>query len=149
MRSIHEIRTSIAAILLSLACIVAAEAGEPTIGADDAFRMAAAGEITLIDIRSPQEWRQSGVPQGALAITMHNPKGPQAFYEQVLAAIGNDKSKAIAVLCARGNRSNWAQGFLRQAGFTNVLDMSEGMFGRGAKPGWLKRGLPVKRCESC
>ncbi|MDP6388795.1 MAG: hypothetical protein QF654_02740 [Alphaproteobacteria bacterium] len=53
MRSIHEIRTSIAAILLSLACIVAAEAGEPTLGADEAFRMAAADEITLIDIRSP------------------------------------------------------------------------------------------------
>jgi rhodanese-related sulfurtransferase len=89
------------------------------------------------------------VPEGALEITMHNPNGPQAFYEQVLAAIGNDKSKPIAVMCAYGNRSNWAQGFLRKAGFTNVLDMSEGMFGRGAKPGWLKRGLPVKRSESC
>lgn len=149
MRSIYGIKTSIAAVLLSLACIVAAEAGEPLLGADEAYRMAAAGEITLIDIRSPQEWRQSGVPEGALAITMHNPQGPRAFYAAVLAAVGNDKSKPIAVMCARGNRSNWAQGFLRTAGFTKVLDMSEGMFGRGSKPGWLRRGLPVKRCQSC
>ena len=35
-------------------------------------------------------------------------------------------------------------------GFTNVMDVAEGMFGRGkTQPGWLKRGLPVEPCLDC
>lgn len=32
---------------------------------------------------------------------------------------------------------------LRAAGFTQIIDVPEGMLGSGAGPGWLKRGLPV------
>jgi rhodanese-related sulfurtransferase len=132
-----------------LLTVAMAEAGEPRIAADEAYRKAASGEITLIDIRTPQEWRESGIPAGALPITMHDPKGPQAFYRNVLAALDNDKKRPVALICARGYRSDWAQAFLARAGLTNVLDVSEGMFGRDGRPGWLKRGLPVERCTVC
>ena len=37
----------------------------PIISADDALRLAESGQIVLVDVRSPQEWRQTGVPSGA------------------------------------------------------------------------------------
>ncbi len=113
--------------------------------ADDAFRRAQAGEITLIDIRSPAEWRQTGVPRGALPITMHDPDGIDAFYRGILAATGNDKHKPIALICAAGNRSLWAQKFLTDKGFTHIENVGEGLYGNGIHPGWLRRGLPIDR----
>jgi hypothetical protein len=44
--------------------------GGPTLSAPEAFTKAQAGEITLIDIRTPREWRQTGVAEGALTIDM-------------------------------------------------------------------------------
>ncbi len=37
----------------------------PVISADDALRLAESGQVVLVDVRSPQEWRQTGVPSGA------------------------------------------------------------------------------------
>ncbi|NKB60024.1 MAG: rhodanese-like domain-containing protein [Alphaproteobacteria bacterium] len=113
--------------------------------ADTAYQRARSGHITLLDIRSPGEWRQTGMPAGAVALTMHNPDGADAFYKDVLEAVGRDKSRPIAVICAAGNRSRWAQAFLTSKGFTNIQDVGEGLFGNGALPGWLKRGLPVRQ----
>jgi hypothetical protein len=33
---------------------------------------------------------------------------------------------------------------LNSLGFTNVTNVSEGMLGSRAGPGWLKRNLPIK-----
>ena len=119
-------------------------AAEPLLlPADSAYRQARAGSITLIDIRRPGEWRQTGVPDGAVALTMHNSKGPNAFYETVLAAVDRDKSRPIALICAAGNRSRWASRFLAGKGFKQIVNVAEGLFGNGKLPGWLARGLPV------
>ena len=120
-------------------------AGSGLLHADDAYRRVQSGDITLIDIRSPAEWRQTGVPKGALPITMHNPDGVEAFYRAVLAALGNDKQKPVAVICAAGNRSRWARKFLAGKGFSHVEDVGEGLYGNGIDPGWLRRGLPLDR----
>ncbi len=113
------------------------------ITADVAHQRARTGDVTLIDIRSPGEWNQTGVPKGAIAVTMHDDKGVEAFYKKVLAVVGQDKSKPIAVICAAGNRSSWAQKFLASRGFLNIQNVAEGLFGNGLLPGWLARGLPV------
>lgn len=103
--------------------------------ADSAHKQALSGKVMLFDIRTPQEWQRTGIPEGAIALTMHTPKGASAFYENVLAAVGRDKSKPIAVICAAGNRSRWASTFLAAKGFTNVSDVAEGFFGNGTLPG--------------
>ena len=36
-----------------------------------------------------------------------------------------------------------------QRRFTQVLDVSEGMLGHNAAPGWLARNLPVEKCKRC
>lgn len=127
----------------------AALAAGGVIAADEAHRRAEAGELTIVDVRSPAEWRQTGVAQGARLVTIHNPQGASGFLKEILAAVGGDKSKPIAIICARGARSARANRFLAAKGFTQVLDISEGMLGRGGQPGWIARGLPLVPCDKC
>lgn len=109
--------------------------------AADAHERATKGDILLVDIRTDGEWKQTGLGASARPISMHKP----GFIEKLIEAAGNDKSRTIALICATGGRSRWLQGQLTKYGFTNVVDVSEGMLGSAAGPGWLKTGLPVKR----
>lgn len=114
------------------------------ISAPAAQAAAAAGDVTLVDVRSPREWRQTGVAAGARTVTIHNRKGIKAFVAEMVKTVGGDKSKPIVLICAAGVRSARALKILAAAGFTQIQNISEGMLGRpGAGPGWLKRGLPV------
>ncbi len=65
------------------------------------------------------------------------------FIDQVSAQVGGDRSLPVALICARGVRSRKMSNRLKQAGFTNIIDVPEGMLGSGAGPGWIKRGLPT------
>lgn len=109
------------------------------LSAPDAMTKAAVEEITLIDIRTPMEWARSGVPQGAVALSIQQPDFPQALHDLV----GGDKSRQLALICATGSRSAMLQRYLVSQGYDNVIDVSEGMMGNAAAPGWLRRGLPV------
>lgn len=131
-------------------CIALALSGiaqsEPfLLSADTAYQRAQTGDITLIDIRSPGEWRETGVPSGAIPVTMHDPGGVDAFYAAVLSAVGKNKNRPIALICAAGNRSRWAQAFLTGKGFKNIQNVGEGLFGSNKSPGWLKPGLPTTK----
>lgn len=123
-----------------------AMAGE-VLTAPEAYQRAKSGAVVLIDVRSAREWRQTGVPAGAKQVTIH--QGAQSFLAGVLKATGGDKTKPVALICARGNRSARARRFLEASGFTNVHDVSEGMFGRNGTPGWLARKMPVEKCMTC
>ena len=83
------------------------------------------------------------MPRRAFALTMHTSK--VVYYRRVLAAVGQDKTKPIAVICAAGNRSLWASNFLTQRRFSRVANVGEGHFGNHKLPGWLARGLPVQK----
>lgn len=136
------------AALLMLALTAPAHAGG-LIAADEALRQSQAGELLIVDVRSPREWRQTGLPKGAAAVTIHDPNGPEGFLAAMLAATGGDRARPIALICASGVRSNRAHRFLEAKGFTAVVDVSEGMMGRRDAPGWLKRGLPTEPCQTC
>ncbi len=125
-------------------------AGEgAVVSADQAFSRAEAGEVVLIDVRAPQEWRQTGIPRGARQVTIHDPNGLEGFLAAVTAEVGGDLETPIALICARGNRSTLAQQVLSQAGFSTVLNIREGMLGSASGPGWLARNLPVDDCTDC
>ncbi len=119
------------------------------ISADEALGRAETGEVLLIDVRSPQEWRQTGVPKGAHQVTIHDPEGLAGFISAVKVEVGGDVDMTIAVICAQGNRSTLAQKALTEAGFTNILNIREGMLGSPSGPGWLSRRLPVVDCTRC
>jgi len=132
--------------LLLTACL--SEAG-PTLTAPEANDQARTGALTLIDIRTPEEWRQTGVAEGAVRIEMRNPKGPDGFAEAVLAEVKGDRNAPIALICRTGNRTSYMQKELEARGFTRVYNIKEGMVGSAAGPGWIKRGLPVQACKQC
>ena len=104
-----------------------------------AYAAAGAGEILLIDIRRPDEWARTGLGEGAIGIDMRR----EDFEDRLLAAVEGDKTRPVALICARGVRSRRLAGRLSAAGFTQVIDVPEGMLGSGAGPGWLRRNLPI------
>jgi len=107
---------------------------------DTAHKQANAGAVYLIDIRRPDEWKNSGVAVSAHKISMHQ----KGFLEKLAQITGGDKNAPIALMCATGVRSTFLAGELEKRGFTKIMNVSEGMFGSQAGPGWLKRGLPTK-----
>ncbi len=111
------------------------------LSAAQAHAQALKGEVLLVDIRTHGEWKQTGLGSTARAISMHKP----GFVEKLAEAAGQDKSRKIALICATGGRSRWLQGQLAKFGFTNVVDVSEGMLGSPAGQGWIRAGLPIKR----
>lgn len=108
-----------------------------------AHEMAEAGEILLVDIRTPKEWQETKIGASAVPITMHNAQ----FLRNLQKAVGNDKSKPVALICATGGRSSWLQKELARRGYSSIYDVAEGMLGSRAGPGWLKAGLPTKPYE--
>lgn len=107
----------------------------------EAHRRAVGNEITLIDIRTPREWRGTGVPEGAHLIDMRDPD----FTDQLEQIVGARRDAPIALICARGVRSARMTLRLRKAGFTNIIDVPEGMLGSKAGPGWIRSNLPVSK----
>ena len=112
-----------------------------------AYSEAAAGARVLIDVRSPREWKASGLPRGAATVTIHQLS--PAFLDGILAAIGGDRDRPIALICATGIRAHRAQEFLESRGFTNVLNVEGGLYGAPGSTGWVKRGLPIDPCKKC
>lgn len=114
----------------------------PTMDAKTAHEKAMAGEIVLVDIRTPEEWKQTGLPTSAYAVSMDQP--PATLVPALAALGGKDNGKPLALICRTGNRSSHLAAQLRKVGFTKVIDVSEGMAGGRNGPGWLKTGLPVR-----
>jgi rhodanese-related sulfurtransferase len=103
----------------------------------------------LIDIRRPEEWRNTGVAQGAARINMLHPGGPQGFSDAVLKQVNGNHDAPIGLICRTGNRTAQMQSELRGSGFTQVYNIKEGMSGSAAGPGWIRQGLPVVPCDNC
>ena len=86
-------------------------------------------EITLVDVREKDEWRQGHIP-GAL----HLPRG---FLEMQAASRLPRKDATIVTYCAGGVRSAFAAKVLQDLGYTKV---------ESANPGfndWKDRGFPT------
>lgn len=140
------LRTLLAvALLVTSGYACSLESAGPELAAPEAYRRLQAGELTLVDIRRPEEWRQTGVAKGAVAIDMRNP----AFAETLLQQVGGKRDAPIAIICRTGNRTTQMQQALREAGFSQVYNVREGMAGSAAGPGWIRQGLPVEPCGRC
>ncbi|SDZ40992.1 Rhodanese-related sulfurtransferase [Jannaschia faecimaris] len=100
-----------------------------------------AGQLMLIDIRRPDEWNGTGIAEGAIMLDMRR----DDFVAALTDLAGDDLTQPIALICARGVRSDRISARLLEAGFTNIIDVPEGMLGSSAGPGWLERELPVVR----
>ena len=140
-RSLVSILAPFFVMALTLTLILApglAAAGDD-LTVRQAHDMALKGEILLVDIRSPGEWRQSGVAPEAMTISMHE----EGFYARLDEAVKGDHSRPVAVICAAGGRSAMMRAQLVLRGYTNVSNVPAGMTGGPNGPGWIASGLPV------
>ncbi len=111
--------------------------------AQEASKLSQTGEILLIDIRRPEEWKQTGVAQSAVLNSMHEP----GFIARLDILTKGDKSQPVALICARGNRSTWLTGELEKRGYENIINVTEGMLGSNDQNGWLRAQLPIRKIE--
>ncbi|MEZ5855596.1 MAG: rhodanese-like domain-containing protein [Hyphomicrobiaceae bacterium] len=134
-------------LLASLALLwsFAAAAQTSVLSAIDAQTAALAGKVVLIDIRSPPEWKETGVPASAYAITMHQKR--DALLAALVQVTGGSKTQPIALICATGSRSSFLSGWLKSQGYTNISDVAEGVMGGRNGKGWIKSGLPLRKWE--
>ena len=110
-----------------------------TLDAATAHQRAIAGELLLIDIRRPDEWAATGTAAGAHRLDLRR----DDFLTALDQIAGADRSRPIALICARGIRSARLANQLAQRGFTRIINIPEGMLGSADGPGWINRGLPL------
>lgn len=137
------------AAVVALCAVALSAPAETILSAEQAHAGARSGMLILVDIRTPREWRETGVARGARRVDFHDPSGLQGFASKLLAQAGGDRHAAIALICRVGNRTAAAQRYLQSRGFTRVYDVREGMAGGESGPGWVRRGLPMESCSQC
>ncbi|WP_416899405.1 MAG: rhodanese-like domain-containing protein [Minwuia sp.] len=135
-----RVLTLLMAVLLPFCAL--AETG--VMSPDAAWRKAEAGELLIIDIRTPPEWAWSGTPRGSARVNWLQLSGEEGFLKDVLEVTNGDRSRPLALICASGGRSSSAAAFLAANGFSQVADIGEGMGGSRQGPGWLARKLPLE-----
>ncbi|MEJ2125777.1 MAG: rhodanese-like domain-containing protein [Alphaproteobacteria bacterium] len=135
-------------VLLSLTVGVQAE-NNSYLPPAKAYEMVQAEKATLIDIRHPEEWRQTGIAKGALRVEMVAPQMATEFAQQVRKAVGGMTDAPIILICRTGHRTSLMQAALTQLGFKHVYQVYGGMMGRIGAPGWVATGLPVEPCPKC
>lgn len=91
----------------------------------------------LIDVRTPEEWTQTGVPVTAHTVSLEDPD----FLSTIERLTKGDEDRRIAVICRSGNRSAEARDRLLDAGYTNVTSIEGGVSGTD---GWIDADLPVR-----
>ena len=124
--------------LLATSALATSALANPSIwSADKAAKALQNDEIILLDIRSPEEWQQTGLAAGAWPVSLHQP----GFGEKLGAIMREHEGKTIALICAVGGRSASVLAHLKGMGIDNFVDVSEGMLGSRAGPGWIERGL--------
>ena len=121
--------------------VFADASAEGALTVEDAHQQARDGSIYLVDIRRPDEWKRTGIGADAIPIDMRR----KDFGEVLTSIFDTTGPRPVALICARGVRSARTSNQLIEAGFTNIIDVPEGMLGSAAGPGWLERGLPVEK----
>ena len=93
---------------------VAPTVGVRTVSPDAAKALIAAGDVTVIDVRTPEEFA-AGHVAGATNINVES-----ADFGDRIEAL--DASDAYVVYCRSGRRSAFAADLMKQARFTDVAD---------------------------
>jgi len=86
--------------------------------------------VPIIDIRTPQEWQQTGIIEGSHPIMFFDIYGQDHAKEWIeqLQKISPDKSKPIIIYCAHANRTKAVGRWLvDQMGYKYVYELAGGI----------------------
>ncbi len=103
-------------LLLQLSCAQA----QDKIDATKLETLVKAGDIQLVDLRTPAELEKTGKIAGAQHVNFNSPD-----FKEKIAAL--DEQKPLIIYCAAGGRSGKAISILKELGFGTVYDYSGGM----------------------
>lgn len=117
------------------------DASQTSMTVEEAREAALAGDILLIDIRTPAEWQASGVADVSHPLSMIDRNFGRAF----VALLDANPGKRPAFICATGVRSSRLIRLMSSRGLTDTVDVPAGMHGK--PDGWIARGLPVRRWQ--
>jgi rhodanese-related sulfurtransferase len=87
-------------------------------------------DALIVDVRQPEEWAETGVPVGAVLMSLAD--------VETRAASELPKDKEIFVICRSGNRSRTASETLIGLGYEKVVNVDGGM------TAWIQAGLPTE-----
>lgn len=95
--------------------------------------------VTLVDIRLPEEWAETGVVVGSQRLTLFQKNGtvPANFLSNLEKFASKDKP--VALICRTGNRTRAGAEILAQTGYPQVYNVTKGIMG------WLGEGRAVVR----
>lgn len=96
-------------------------------------------KVTLIDIRLPEEWAQTGTVADSHRITLFQKNGAVTpdFLAKVQQVAATDKP--VALICRTGNRTRAGADMLAQVGYKEVYNVTQGIMG------WINADKPVVR----
>ena len=87
-------------------------------------------KVTLVDIRRPEEWKQTGVVPGSNMITLFTSRGGvnPDFVSQLQRVSSPDKP--VVLICRTGNRTRAGSTMLvKQLGYKSVYNVTHGITG--------------------
>lgn len=120
-----------------------AQSALPSLSVREAQEANKAGKLVLVDVRTPEEWADTGVPEGSVRLDM-----TASAFEVRLAALRLDHpGKPIALICRTGNRTSTLQKTLMARGWKELIDVRGGLLGNPKDKGWLAEGLPVEQAR--
>lgn len=97
--------------------------------------------VTIIDIRTRQEWQETGVIPGSRLLTLFDERrhiiNKNEWLKQVRALA--PANQPVVLVCRTGNRTLTAAHFLDKAGYTTVYNATGGI------KSWVTSGLPITR----
>ena len=85
-------------------------------------------KIPIVDIRTPEEWRETGLIKGAIPIEFFTKEGTydvRAFLKELNAKV--DTTKPFALICRTGSRTQIVSQFLSQKLHYKVINLLGGM----------------------
>ena len=85
-------------------------------------------KIPIVDIRTPGEWKETGLLKGAIPIMLFDERGNydlKLFLKQLNAAV--DTTKPFAIICRTGSRTVVLANFLSKKMNYQIINLKSGM----------------------
>jgi rhodanese-related sulfurtransferase len=130
------LKTALITFLLILSRIASAEV-HPTNNHE--LQQLLAQGIPIIDIRRPEEWRQTGVVENSHLLTFFDQRGHYNL-EKWLAELNKiaAKDQPFILICRTGNRTGiLSRALSQQLGYSRVYNVTDGI------TAWKRQNLPV------
>ena len=101
-------------------------------------------KLTIIDVRTINEWKMTGIIPTSILINMHDDKYQErnGFVTEITKILLEYQDKNVAFICASGARSKIITDYLVNKGYKNIYHIPDGIMGK-QNDGWLFNGYPL------